>query len=270
MKKTVLITGSSSGIGKSILEHLISKGFSVYGTSRNPQPGNQLWDLLAVDVTKPGTIQSAVEKIMNLEGRIDVLICNAGMGIGGSIECTPEEDAKLQMETNFQGTANTIRAVLPVMRKQRGGTIILMGSIGGLTGLPYQGYYSASKFALEGLAEALRMELLPSNIHVVIINPGDFRTNFTANRRVSTMETLPEYGSQFSKTLAIIEKDESSGLDPIIIARKIENIIHSKNPKGRYIIATLEQKLAVYLKYILPTGIYCRILASHYGIKKAN
>jgi short-subunit dehydrogenase len=154
------------------------------------------------------------------------------------------------------------------MRKQSRATIMNISSIGGVMGLPYQGFYSASKFAVEGLSEALRMELKPFNIKVIVIRPGDFRTNFTANRKpVKSIVSGNAYESQSIKTLSIIENDENKGLPPDFLARKIAGILEKKSPCNQYIVATLEQKFAVLLKKILPVSLFSGILSSHYGIK---
>ena len=155
------------------------------------------------------------------------------------------------------------------MREQGGGTIINFSSIGGLMGLPFQAFYSAGKFAIEGFSEALRMEISRYNIKVVLINPGDFHTSNSANRRnfLAPTDTSDPYNAQFSKTLEIIEKDESNGWEPIVLARKIVKIVESRNPAQRYIIASFEQKLAVVLKYVLPGKIFRMILQDHYKIK---
>lgn len=267
MKKVVLITGISSGFGKEIAGHLAKNGYTVYGSVRKmiePSPGI---NLLMLDLTDNESIIKAVNSVIEKEGRIDVLINNAGMHTGGSFETTPIECAKLQIETNVIGFVNITRAVLPVMRKQGEGTIVNFSSIGGLMGLPFQSFYSASKFAIEGLSEALRMELREFNINVVVINPGDFNTNNTVNRQKFITEDINDpYKKQFQKTLSIIEKDETGGWAPKIMAGKIQKIIESKNPRHHYIVASFEQKLAVSLKSILPNKLFDLILRSHYGI----
>ena len=189
------------------------------------------------------------------------------MGISGSIEDSSHEDMHLQMSTNFMGYVNMIQAVLPAMRKQGSGTIVNISSIGGLMGLPYQGFYAASKFAVEGLSESLRMELSPFHIKVIVLQPGDFHTSFTANRKPVRAGDDSAYKAQFQMTLSIIEKDEQGGLKPEFLARKLAKILEKKNPCHHYIIATLEQKFAVILKRILPGSWFSSILSSHYGIK---
>lgn len=266
MQQVVFITGVSSGFGKRIAAMLSIQGYIVYGTSRKDIESDQTVTVLKADVMDSASIKLAVEKVIKKEGHIDVLINNAGMGISGAIEDFSAKEIELQMGTNFMGVVNTIQAVLPSMRRHRKGMIINTSSIGGLMGLPLQGFYSASKFAVEGLSQALRMELRPFNIKVVVIEPGDFSTNFTANRKfVSNVNDA--YKELFTTTLAIIEKDEKGGLPPDFLARKVCKIIAKDNPCHRYIISTLEQKFAVLLKTILPDAWFFKILASHYGIK---
>ncbi len=214
MAKVVLISGISSGIGKAIGKVLSSRGYNVYGISRKQSDDfSGIIKLLQADVTDAASVKQAVSTLIEKEGRIDILINNAGMGISGPIEQSLPEDINLQMNTNFGGYVNMIQSVLPAMRKQGGATIVNISSIGGLMGLPYQGFYSASKFAVEGLSEALRMELAPFNIKVIVIQPGDFYTNFTANRKPATSSGVnSNYDTQYKKTLAVIEKDENGGL----------------------------------------------------------
>jgi len=268
MRKVVFITGISSGFGQKTAELLAIKGHTVYGTVRRETEIIAGINVLKMDLTDHLSIKLAVDTVLQKEGRIDILINNAGAHTGGPIETTPIENIRLQMDTNVMGMVHMLKEVLPIMRKQREGTIINFSSIGGLMGLPFQGFYSASKFATEGLSEALRMEVKQFNIKVVVINPGDFHTNNTANRRNFLTKTANDpYAEQFAKSLAIIEKDENGGWPPEVLARKIVKIVESKNPCQRYVIATADQKLAVLLKKILPSAWFMKILAPHYGIK---
>jgi short-subunit dehydrogenase len=268
MKKVILITGISSGFGKETAALLARNGHTVYGTVRKPAEIDPFVHVLQMNLLNPDSITNAAQTVIHNEGRIDVLINNAGMHTGGPIETLPLEYVKMQMDTNFLGLVHLTREVLPVMRKQGSGTIINFGSIGGLMGLPFQGFYSASKFAIEGFSDALRMEVKQFGIKVVVVNPGDFHTSNTANRRQFLAESADDpYKTQFSKTLSIIENDEAKGWAPEILAKKIVKIVEYKNPNQRYIIASPEQKLAVVLKYVLPEKIFRKILESHYGIK---
>ncbi len=269
MKKVILITGISSGFGQQTAKLLSEKGHIVYGTVRKNNASESTVNYLTMDLTDIESIKKSVSNVVEKEGRIDILINNAGMHTGGSIETSPAENIRLQIDTNFMGSVNLTREVLPVMRNQGGGTIINFSSIGGLMGLPFQGYYSAAKFALEGFSEALRMEVSQFNIRVVLINPGDFHTSNSANRRnfLPPASNNDPYKEQFQKTLATIEKDESNGWEPVILAKRIVKIVETENPRQRYIIASFEQKLAVALKYVLPGKIFRMILQDHYKIK---
>lgn len=268
MKKVILITGISSGFGKHTAKFLADNGHIVYGTVRKETLTDSKVHQLRMDLTDIESIKKAVSEVLEKEGKIDVLINNAGMHSGGPIETSYIENIKLQMDTNFLGMAYMTREVLPIMRKQGGGTVINLSSIGGLMGLPFQAFYSAGKFAIEGFTEALRMEVKQFNIKVVLINPGDFHTNNSMNRRncLAPTGTNDPYQEQFIKTLAIIEKDEANGWKPEVLARKIVKIVECKNPRQRYIIASFEQKLAVALKYILPEKLFRMILEDHYKV----
>jgi short-subunit dehydrogenase len=269
MKKVILITGISSGFGKQTARLLSENGHKVYGTVRRNTASDTPVQYLTMDLTDINSIKNAVSIVVEKEGRIDVLINNAGMHTGGPIETSPIENIKLQMDTNFLGMVHITREVLPIMRKQRGGTIINFSSIGGLMGLPFQAFYSASKFAIEGFSEALRMEVNRFNIKIILINPGDFRTSNSANRRnfLAPSGIDDPYFEQFKTTMAVIEKDETNGWAPEVLAKKIARIVDYNNPLQRYIIGSFEQKLAVLLKYILPRKLFRMILQDHYKIK---
>jgi NAD(P)-dependent dehydrogenase (short-subunit alcohol dehydrogenase family) len=268
MSKIVFISGISSGFGKETARILSSNGFRVYGTVRKDTEYLEGVNYIRMDLTDTASISSAVNFVVSKEGRIDILINNAGMHTGGPAETLPAEYVRLQMDTNFIGMVSLTREILPHMRRQGGGMIINFSSIGGIMGLPFQAYYSAGKFAIEGFSEALRMEVRKFNIKIVVINPGDFNTNNTLNRRsfLSSLNTEDPYDVHYKNALEIIEKDETNGWKPKILAGKILKIIQKDNPRHRYIIASPEQKLAVLLKRILPDKLFEKILTSHYGL----
>jgi NAD(P)-dependent dehydrogenase (short-subunit alcohol dehydrogenase family) len=269
MKKVIFITGISSGFGRHTAAMLAAEGHTVYGTVRRESDISPGVNVLRMDLTDGNSVREAVETVVNREERIDVLINNAGMHTGGPAETLPDDYLRLQMETNFLGTVRITREVLPVMRKQGGGTIINFSSIGGLMGLPFQSYYSAAKFALEGFSEALRLEVRQFNIRIVLINPGDFHTNNTLNRRnfLAPSDDSDPYGKQFSITHSIIEKDETGGMDPEKLAERIVRIVHSRRPRLRYVIASPDQRLSVLLKRILPRRWFMKIIGSYYRIR---
>src|ERR1700724_82946 len=184
-KRVVLVTGASSGIGLACATHLAGRGYRGYGTSRRSGAGPAgKVTMLAAGVFDGGSVEQAIATVLDHEGRLDIVVNNAGMGIAGPVENTSIEEAKRQLEVNFFGAFRVCRAALPAMRKQGSGYIVNIGSIGGLIAIPYQAMYSASKFALEGFSESLRMEVRPFGIRVVIIEPGDHKTALTGNRRV--------------------------------------------------------------------------------------
>lgn len=266
ISRVVLITGASSGLGRAAAQHLAALGHQVYGTSRRPTAEPRSYEMIAMDVTEDASVAQAVAAVAERAGRIDVLMNNAGAGIAASIEDTTLEEARWLMETNFFGALRMCRAVLPIMRAQGSGLIINTSSIGGLMGLPFQGLYSASKFAIEGLSEALRMEVAPFGIHVALLEPGDFHTPFTGNRRVRTVSEGSPYAAAHARALAVIEADEANGYPPEAIGPVVARIIASKRPRARYQAGAMEQKLAALLKRLLPAGLFEGILRDHYKV----
>ncbi|MBJ6367328.1 SDR family oxidoreductase [Snuella sedimenti] len=267
MSKVVLITGGSSGIGKSIGEYLIKKAFKVYGTSRNPDNYKEsLFPILQLDVKDVTSIKRAVKTIIDTEGRLDVLINNAGAGITGPIEEIPEEEIKANFETNFFGPINVIKAVLPHMRAQGSGLIINITSIAGYMGLPYRGIYSASKGALKLLTEAFRMEIKDFNIEMTNVAPGDFATNIAAGRYHAPILDGSPYEKPYGDTLKLMDSHVDTGSDPNLMALAIYKIITAKKPKIHYKIGAFMQKFSIVLKRILPDRLYEKLLLNHYKL----
>lgn len=267
MSKVVLITGASSGIGKSIGEFLKAKGFKVYGTSRNPDNyKNSEFPILKLIVNNNETILKTVSTIIENEGRIDVVINNAGAGITGPIEEIPEAEIKNNFDTNFFGPINVIKAVLPQMRKQHSGLIINVTSIAGYMGLPYRGVYSASKGALELLTEAFRMELKDFNIKMTNVAPGDFATNIAAGRYHAPLLENSPYKKPYGETLNLMDSHVDNGSDPNEMAKAVYNIIETKDPKAHYKVGEFLQKFSIVLKRILPSKVYEKILMNHYKL----
>jgi len=267
-QRVVLVTGASSGIGLACTTLLAGRGFRVYGTSRRGA-GNPVSNvtMLTADVTDDQSVDQAVAAVLDREQRLDIVVNNAGMGIAGPVENTSIEEAKSQLEVNFFGAFRVCRAVLPAMRRQRGGYIVNIGSIGGLIAIPYQAMYSASKFALEGLSEALRMEVRPFGVRVVLIEPGDHKTALTANRQFSKSSggTDP-YGASFEAALAKTAHDEQSGPGPEQIARLLYRIVNQRNPRLRYTIGPAPQRAAVWLKRLMPNSILEYGMRTYYGL----
>lgn len=267
MSKVVLITGGSSGIGKSVGEYLSEKGFIVYGTSRNLQKiENHPFKLIALDVNNSVTIAKAIDTVILSEGKIDVLINNAGMGITGSIEDTPTDEMRKVFDTNFFGAIDVMKAVLPQMRKQKSGMIINVTSIAGYMGLPFRGIYSATKGALELVTEATSMEVQNFGIKVVTVAPGDFATNIASGRYHTPVFKDSEYKEAYQQNLDLMDSHVSTGGNPIEMAEGIYKIIESNNPKIHYKIGSFMQKFSIVLKRILPDRTYEKLLMNHYKL----
>ena len=267
MSKVVLITGGSSGIGKSVGEFLHSKGFVVYGTSRNPERySNSQFPLLALDVRNVESIQRAVAEVISKSGRIDVIINNAGVGITGPIEEIPTEEIKNNFETNLFGPIEVMKASLPQMRSQKSGLIINITSIAGYMGLPYRGIYSASKGALELITEAMRMEVKSFGIHITNVAPGDFATNIAAGRFHAPLVKGSAYEIPYGNTLKMMDEHVDSGSNPNEMAEAIYKIIQTSNPKIHYKVGVFMQKFSIVLKRILPDNVYEKMLMNHYKL----
>ncbi len=266
-KKVVLITGASSGIGKSIATYLSKRNFTVYGTSRKAKNNSETdFNFVQLDVTNENSIQEAVNYVLEQAGRIDILINNAGVGITGPIEETPEIEIKKAFETNYFGPLNMIKHVLPFMREQKNGLIINVTSIAGYMGLPYRGIYSATKGALEITAEAYRMEIKQFNIKMTNVAPGDFATNIASGRYHAPVRKGSPYEEVYGNTLELMNEHVDAGQDPELMAREILKIIETPDPNVHYKVGERLQKLSVKLKSLLPDKLYEKMLMKHYKL----
>lgn len=267
-KSVALVTGASSGIGLVCAQRLQQLGYKVYGASRHIAPSVAPHvHCLSMNVDDDESVRRSVAQIIETEARIDVVINCAGYGVAGAIEDTSIDEARAQFETNFFGVVRVCQQVLPTMRQQKSGLIINVSSLAGLTALPFQGIYSASKFALEGLTESLRMEVASFGIRVVLIEPGDFATGFTAQRRTATAShAMSAYRGTCEKALGRMAHDETHGPSPEIIAALIERIITTPSPRLRYPTGLFAQRIGVGLKRFLPHKIYEKVLMRMYGL----
>jgi len=267
MSKVVLITGGSSGIGKCIGEFLTNKGYTVYGTSRNPDryPDSK-FPIVALDVKNKVSINTAIAEVISKEQKIDVLINNAGVGINGPVEDIPVEQIQHNFDTNFFGPLQVINSVLPEMRKQNSGLIINITSIAAFMGLPYRGIYCASKAALEVITETYRMELKDFNIKMANIAPGDFATNIAAGRFHAPVIDGSPYAEKYGKVLKAIDEDVNEADDPIAVAKMVYKVIETKNPRIHYKVGAFMQKFSIILKFILPEKVFEKMMLNHYKI----
>jgi len=266
-QKVVLVTGGSSGIGKSIGIFLKMKGYKVYGTTRNKSNHQDFSDfgLLEMDVRNVESIEGAVAEIISSEGRLDVLINNAGIGITGPIEETPHNEILSAFDTNFNGPIHVAKVVMPQMRKQGNGHIVNITSIAGYMGLPFRGIYSATKGALQLVTEAMRMEVKESGIKICSLAPGDFATNIASGRyHVPVLENSPY--QKYGPSLKMMNEHVDEGLDPILVAKMIFKIINKSNPKVHYKVGPAMQKFSLFLKKIVSDKLYEKLLMNHYKL----
>jgi NAD(P)-dependent dehydrogenase (short-subunit alcohol dehydrogenase family) len=250
------ITGTSQGFGRELVRAALQRGDSVAATSRQPQavaaafPAEKERLLTAsMDLRDPKQISSVVEQAVGRFGRIDILVNNAGYGVTGAVEEATEKEIANVYDTNVFGLLRVTRAVLPHMRKQRSGHIVNLSSIGGLTGMPGWGIYNSTKFAVEGLSEALAAELAPLGIGVTIVEPGPFRTDFLGGSLVKTANVLPDYATTAGKTRASAdERNRKQQGDPAAAADAIVQAVTSPEPPlhlilGKFAYDRMDQKL---------------------------
>jgi short-subunit dehydrogenase len=233
--KVILVTGASSGIGLLIANKLHEEGYTVFGTSRNPEKHRTKvpFRLLSLDVTSDWSIRDCIDTLMAEVGTIDVLINNAGGLLAGSVEETTLEQAYEQFETNFWGSVKMTKAILPIMRSQRSGKIITISSLIGLIGVPFNSYYAASKHALEGFYKSLRLELRPFNIKVSVVEPGFFKTNIDKGAQYGN-ESIGDYEHARKKVFQFFSQSLAKSPSPEPVADIVLKIVNTKNPKYNY------------------------------------
>ena len=259
-KKVILLTGASSGIGYQTAEMLAKQGHVVYGAARRVEKMEPLTACgvkpLKMDVTDEQSVSEAVESIISAEGRIDVLVNNAGYGSYGAVEDVDIAEARKQFDVNLFGVAVLTRKVLPYMRQQHSGTIINISSMGGRVTTYFGAWYHATKYALEAFSDALRMETRQFGIHVAIIEPGGIKTpwGFIAADHLAESAKGGAYEAQAAKTAEGMRRQYSGKMmsDPSVIARAISRATNARRPKTRYLIG-FGAKPIVLLHTILPT-----------------
>ncbi len=256
-KTVILVTGSSSGLGLATADRLArNPAYRVYGASRT-EPKGHVWRQVPMDVTDDASVTHGVEMILEAEGRIDALVHCAGNSIAGPVETTSVEDAKAQFETNYFGALRVVQAVLPRMRERRSGKILLVGSIAGIISLPFQAHYSATKFALDGLTEALRMEIAPFGIEAMVVHPGDYDTAFGYHRRMGArFDGASPYAAAFTKAMQFYDEAEKKGGAPDAFARKIEQLLARRRLPGKSIVGLPLELAGVWAKSVLPARVF--------------
>lgn len=268
--KNILVTGATSGIGLASCQLLASKGYRVWGISRSAVA--QTMDLQGIhfsqmDVTEEASVQIAIKRIwaeaMEETGKgISLVLHCAGMGIGGAAEDTSQLYAEKQMMTNYYGVLRVNRILSPLMRTQKRSLVLVMGSVAGRIGIPYQSHYSSSKFALEAYVEALRMEGRQFGIYATILEPGDTKTGFTTNRKMVVPPNSP-YAEQAFKAVGKMERDELDGVSPHFVAKSVLKLAGKRNPPIRKVVGT-RYKALLFAKRLLPDRMVELILIKMY------
>lgn len=262
-EKVALVTGASSGFGELTATMLAQSGYSVFGTSRKERSASSI-SMLKLDVKSNESVESCIKQLLDQTGRIDLLINNAGEIHASMIEETSLEQAQDVFDTNLWGVVRVTNAVLPTMRQQRSGRIINMSSLGGLIGAPGQGYYCASKFALEGYSEALSVELDPFNIKVSLIEPGYFKTNFNYEM-LHPQKTFSDYDNVREVIQSSINQAIAQGENPEKVASLIVSVANNPAPRLRYRVGNDAQWMP-RLRAIMPDRLFRLAARKRYNI----
>jgi NAD(P)-dependent dehydrogenase (short-subunit alcohol dehydrogenase family) len=254
MSQVVLITGCSTGIGRNLVQWLAQAGYSVVATARKMATLDDIQAALKLplDVTQQDSVDQAVEQTVQRLGRIDVLVNNAGYALRGAVEEIPVEQVQRMFDVNVYGVMRMIRAVAPLMRQQGAGRIINIGSIGGKLVVPVNGTYSATKYALEALSDALRLELSPFGIQVVLIEPGNIRTSFMdtaqANAKTILTNTDSPYHALYQQYQQVMTAMRRQETEPEVVSQVVQQAIEAVKPNARYVVAVpLTNRLVVHL-----------------------
>lgn len=265
MKKTVLVTGASAGIGKATAIHLAQHGYKVYGVARRIEKMEDLAtygiQTFAMDVTKDESMVQGVNRILKEEGRIDVLINCAGLGSYGALEDVPMPEARNLMDINLFGATRLIQLVLPQMRENKYGKIVNISSVGGKVGLPMGSWYHASKFAIEGLSDCLRNEVRQFGIDVIVIEPGGTKSEMT---EIGAADMMRVSGQSDYKNLAksinkMYEEMTKNSVEPLVIAKLIRTGIEAKNPRSRYIGGAMAKPMLL-MRQLLSDKLFDKML----------
>lgn len=263
----VLITGASSGIGLAAGQYLHERGFHVIGTSRNPNNfPKHPFPLIAMNVMDNASIASAIDAVVQQHKSLDVLINNAGMGMAGPVEELQMEPLDTVFDTNLKGPVRVMQHALKLMHKQKSGRIINVASLAGENGLPFRSIYSASKAALIRVTESLRLELRHTPIQCTTLSPGSIQTPIAANRYYAPLKEDSIYHTQYKNALQDMDVHVDKGLQPIEVAKKIEQLILKKNLKPHYSVGPFLEVFSPVIKFLMPQRMYENLIASFYNL----
>lgn len=273
--RVALVTGASSGIGEATARELAAAGLTVYAAARRVERMQPLTEVgirpLALDVTDDASMEAAVARVVAEEGRIDVLVNNAGYGSYGALEDVPMDEARAQMDVNVFGAARLIQLVLPHMRHQRSGTIVNVTSMGGKITTPLGGWYHATKFALEALSDCLRMEVAPFGIDVVVIEPGGIRTEWSgiAAEKVRAVSGTGPYAAQGNAVADSLASEDTArrSSPPELIGRTIRRAVTARRPRTRYAVG-FGAKPLIAAHAVLPDRAYDGMVRRVIGVPR--
>ncbi|MFB2595958.1 SDR family NAD(P)-dependent oxidoreductase [Paracoccus sp. p4-l81] len=273
--RTLLITGCSSGIGLDAAQHMTARGWRVFATARQPADVDRLTamglEALPLDVTDPGSITAALDQVSARAGRLDALFNNAAFAIPGALEDVPAEAMRHIFDTNLIGLHALTRAVIPMMRAQGGGRIVMCSSVLGLVGMAWRGTYVASKYALEGYSDVLRIEMAPANIHISLIEPGPITSAFRRNARAQfdrwidwpASPRADQYRAELVPRLhAATEGKDRFELGPEAVTARLVHALESRRPRARYYVTTPTWIMGG-LRRILPTRALDALIARY-------
>jgi NAD(P)-dependent dehydrogenase (short-subunit alcohol dehydrogenase family) len=272
--EVVLVTGASSGIGQACADRLAARGWTVVGASRRGTSSGT-WAPRVMDVDDEASVAVGMDAVIADHGRLDAVVTCAGWGLAGAVEDTPIGDARDQFETLFWGSVRVVQRALPVMRRQGRGRIVLMSSIGGVLGLPFQAFYTAAKFALEGYGEALGYEVAPFGIEVTLVEPGNVRTGFTAARRdvgpdAGTAGVVDDgesaYRQAAARAVGKMADDEAGGVDPGKVADVVVRVLGSNHPPRRVSVGKFDERIGITAKRLLPHRLFERAAKGSLGV----
>ncbi len=266
MDKVVFISGASAGIGRACADRLSTRGWQVFGASRRGTSSGG-WTPIVMDVDSDASVGEGIEAVLREHHRLDAVIACAGWGLAGAVEQTSIADARDQFETNFWGAVRVVQRALPAMRRQGHGRIVLISSIGGIVSLPFQAFYSASKFAMEGFGEALAYEVEPFNIEVTLVEPGNVRTEFTDKRRSASAGSGDDpYGRAPGKAIDLMSRDEANGVPADRVAVAVQRVLEAKRPSRRVSVGKVDERIGIVAKRLLPYRVFTRAAKGSLGV----
>ena len=265
-RKTVLITGASSGLGAAMSERMAKLGWRVFGTSRKPRPGDgDGLEWITMDVCEDASVEAGLAEVFARVDALDGLVCNAGWGIYGAVEETGLERARAQFETNFFGVLRVLRPVLARMRQRDSGRILLVGSLAGRAPIPFQAHYSASKAAIEALAFSLANEIHPFDVQVSLIEPGDINTAFNDVMDWGEPDPDSPYAERSAACERAIRESLPKSPGPEIVADAVAHALTSSRPRLRYAVGR-EAALVGLGKRLLTDRLSLKTIRDHFGI----